>query len=356
MDSRDLSAWLRFLSVELTARKRNALLERFGDPDSILDAKKDALITADGIRPADAEAILASGEPTTMDEIESGRARLVLLDDPAYPSALRDLADPPPALFVRGELPTEEAQKVGIVGTRRASAYGRMVADKFSRELARAGAIIVSGGAFGVDARAHKAAAEEGGQTIAFLGCGVDIVYPADNKALFEQIQENGALVSEFYFGMAPYPHNFPMRNRLIAAASDALLVVEAPQQSGALITADMAAELGRDVYVVPGNIDNPNLAGSYALLKDGARMAVSPEDVCEPLGLRTAAFAPKAKTLSFEQRLVLDALTSQPVRIDEIVHETNLTVQTVQVEVTKLEVMGLVRRVAGGCFIKVMQ
>ena len=205
---------------------------------------------------------------------------------PAYPTALLDLALPPPVLYCRGRLPTAPA--VAIVGSRQMSDYGRRVAKRFAAELARAGITIVSGFARGVDTTAHSAAIEAGGQTVAVLGCGIDIDYPRGNAPLAEKIRAHGAVLSEFPLGAEPRAWRFPIRNRVIAALATGTLVVEATVKSGSLITAHQALELGRDVYSIPGRIFDERSSGANALIGDGAVPALSPRDILECLSLTT--------------------------------------------------------------------
>jgi DNA processing protein len=217
--------------------------------------------------------------------LQSGEARLVLESDPDFPRPLVGLPDIPPALLVWGALQERDRFAVGVVGTRQPSAYGRMVAERFTRDLCEAGLTIVSGGALGIDTVAHRTALEAGGRTVAILGSGLGSPYPAENRALFRRIAESGgAVVSQYAWDATPDQWRFPVRNRLIAAWGLGALVVEAPAQSGALITARLAAEYGREVFAVPGSIDNPKSKGCHALIKDGAALAESAEDILSAL------------------------------------------------------------------------
>lgn len=210
--------------------------------------------------------------------------RILTIADDDYPRALRDLALPPPVLYCRGEL--DETPAVAMVGSRKMSPYGQAVAERFARELARAGLAIVSGFARGVDATAHRNALDAGGRTLAVLGCGIDVDYPRGQTELALDIGERGACISEFPLGCEPRSWHFPVRNRLIAALSRGTLVVQAAIRSGSLNTAHHALELGREVYAVPGRIDDPLAAGTNGLLADGALVARSPRDVLECLAL----------------------------------------------------------------------
>lgn len=206
---------------------------------------------------------------------------ILTLDDETYPRRLRNISDPPLVLFCKGILPDfNEKPAIGVVGTRKATSYGLGVARKFGKELSTCGGIVVSGGAAGIDTAALYGALDAEGQTVAVLGCGVDVTYPRTNRKLFMQIQEKGCLLSEYLPGTQPKPWQFPERNRIISGLSNGVLVIEAPEKSGALITARDALEQGRDVYAVPANIDMPSCAGSNALLSDGAGAVFTGWDV----------------------------------------------------------------------------
>lgn len=354
----ELIDWLRFLSLEFSASKAKSLLDQFGTPGAILAASRGRLREQAGLRPADIEAIrnAAQWEPTSLPYFEKGKMRLIKLHAPDYPASLQALEDPPVALFVRGNFRESDRFGVAIVGTRRASPYGRMVAERLSHDLAQAGLTIISGGAAGIDTIAHQATLAAGGRTIAVLGSGLDVPYPPSNHALFERIASQGVLVSEFPPGSPPDSWRFPVRNRLIAALALAVVVVEAPEESGALITARIAAEIGREVFVVPGNVDNPNMVGSHRLIKDGATLIESAQDVLEALGVQSA---PKPSRelplLSATQEKLLNILSLQPKHLDMLAREAQLPIHQVQIEVTTLELLGLARRMPGGAFVRVL-
>jgi len=239
-----------------------------------------------GLERRTAESLRSLRNRTTPENVAArlmklGIRALTLLDD-EYPALLKQVADPPPVLFVRGQLKNEDEQSVALVGTRRATSYGQAVAQRLARDLAAAGVTVVSGLAKGVDTQAHRAAVDAGGRTMAVLGNGLDQVYPPENAALARQIVERdaGALVSEFAPGVPPDAVNFPRRNRIISGLSMATVIVEAGARSGALITADFALEQGREVMVVPGNINSPMSFGSNELLKQGATPVTSAQAV----------------------------------------------------------------------------
>ena len=279
-----------------------------------------------------------------------GVTALTLLDD-TYPVSLRQVADPPPVLFVRGRLRPTDERAVALVGTRRATAYGRAVAERLARELAAAGVTVVSGLAKGVDTAAHQAAVQAGGRTLAVLGNGLDQVYPPENAGLARDIVERdaGALVSEFAPGVPPDAINFPRRNRIISGLSQITVIVEAGEKSGALITADFALEQGRDVLAVPGSIFSPTHAGANSLLKQGAMPVTSVDDVLELLGSPEAAsdeLARDVPELAPEESTVRQALSDEPRHIDELAHGLGLGPGTVAASLAMLELKGLARQV----------
>ncbi len=252
------------------------LIDAFGDPASVLKASPRALEETKSVNGAVAAAV-AQGQKEALDKslrlIEEHEVTVVTFVDPAYPAVLKHIHDPPPLLYVKGSLAPADRNAISVVGSRRATHYGKTVAGKLAGDLARMSITVVSGMAYGVDTAAHKGALEAGGRTIAVLGCGVDIVYPRPNSKLYERITESGAVISEFPMGTQPSPGNFPLRNRIVSGITLGTLVIEAPRKSGALITARLAMEQGREVFAVPGNIFSPYGEGCHLLIKDGAKL-----------------------------------------------------------------------------------
>lgn len=283
-------------------------------------------------------------------------ARIVTLGEAGYPQALYDLALPPPVLYLRGELPGAPA--VTVVGSRRTDAYGREVAELFGRELAAAGAVVVSGFARGVDAAAHRGAmAAPGGRSVAVLGCGLGVDYPKGQGRLADRLAGRGAVVSEFPVGTGPAPWQFPVRNRILAALAQATLVVRATARSGSLITARHALDLGRDVYAVPGRIFDPGSLGPNALLRDGAFPALHPRDVLEHLD---PPLTPRAATLAgggraeppppgFDRRLLAALAPAEPTPVEALAARLEAPVGRVMAALLTLELGGWVRREPGG-------
>lgn len=256
----------------------------------------------------------------------------------------------PPGLFVRGDLDVLDSPRAAIVGTRSCSTYGKAAAAKFAEHLARAGVVVVSGGALGIDAAAHRAALEAGGRSIAVLPVGIDKAYPAAHAPLFDQIVEQGGLlVSQFPVGGESFPINFILRNHTIACISDAVIVVEAPEASGALRTARAGAELGREVFVVPGPITHQSFRGSHALIRDGAVLVDHPDQVLEALGVSPAAAPSAADSLEPEGRAILDCLSDGPLSIEAMTQKLGRDAEVLMAELSILELEGLVFKAPEG-------
>jgi DNA processing protein len=274
---------------------------------------------------------------------------LTLLDD-TYPPNLRHIADPPPVLFVRGSIREQDENAVALVGTRRATAYGRAVAERLAADLARAGVTVVSGLAKGVDTAAHRSAVDAGGRTLAVLGNGLDQVYPPENSNLAQRIvdRQAGALVSEFAPGVPPDAINFPRRNRVIAGLSRATVIIEAGPRSGALITADFALEQGRDVLAVPGSIMSAMSAGSNDLLKQGAIPVTSASDILNALNPDSVAASPSPTQLELaaNESSVWEALAGDPRHVDDVARALGRGAGDVSATLALLELKGMARQV----------
>ena len=265
-------------------RMKQVLLEHFHDPEDIFYADRGAFSPVEGLTEEAMEA-LSDRNLTQAEEIlelcHQKGLHLLTIQDAAYPNRLKNIPDPPVLLYYKGQLPDLDAFPViGVVGTRKASAYGLTTAKRMGYQIGKCGGIVVSGMAYGIDGMAMSGALTAGQKTIGVLGCGADVVYPLSNRALFQDVEKYGCILSEFPPGSPPVKWNFPRRNRIISGLSNGVLVVEAPEKSGALITARLAAEQGRDVFAVPGNIDIPSFVGSNRLLRDGAIMVSSGWDI----------------------------------------------------------------------------
>lgn len=268
----------------LSDRMKAVLLQHFQDPEDIYFADKEAFSHIEGLSPENLEALQDKGltpAEQIMDACQQENLHILTCRDAAYPGALKNIPDPPLVLYYKGQLPSLDSSPViGVVGTRKASAYGMTSAKRLGYQIGKCGGIVVSGMAYGIDSMAMSGALTAGAKVVGVLGCGADIVYPLSNRALFQDVERYGCILSEFPPGTPPAKWNFPRRNRIISGLSNGVLVVEAPEKSGALITARLAAEQGRDVFAVPGNIDMPSFVGSNRLLRDGAIMVSSGWDI----------------------------------------------------------------------------
>ncbi|MCR4428884.1 MAG: DNA-processing protein DprA [Caldiserica bacterium] len=271
---------------------------------------------------------------------------------PSYPECLNRLEDPPPVIYLwGGEIFYEK--NIAVVGTRKPTNYGKEVAFRISADLSRAGLGIVSGLARGLDSVAHQAALETGGRTIAVLGSGFKKIYPPENKKLAEKIILNGCLISEYPPETSPNQWHFPSRNRIIAALSRGVLVIEAGEGSGALITCDFALDMGIEVYVVPGSVFSPSSRGCHQLIKDGAKLVESAQDILEDFGLTLFPEEKKEEKLTFEERKILETLSSEPLPLEDILAQVDLGTGTVLASLSLLEVKGLIRSLPGNLFVR---
>ena len=279
-----------------------------------------------------------------------GPAEELTLEDSAYPAVLREIADPPEPLYVRGTLDEQDRAAVAVVGARRASAYGLAVAEWLGRELVRHRVTVVSGMARGIDGAAHRGALMAGGRTIAVLGCGPDVIYPAEHEDLMGQIIESGAVVTEFPPGTPPLPHHFPQRNRIISGLSLGVVVVEGRERSGASVTADFALDQGREVFAVPGSIFGETSYLPHRLLQEGATPVTTVDDILTELRLpqRVDQIPARVPALDGVEAIVFALLDFDPQHIDALTERSALPVAEVGRALLVLELRGLVRTLAG--------
>ncbi len=342
------------------------LLDRFGSATEVLGATLSQLGEVERIGPKMATAIRDARHSDLLERVEKHcldhRTRILIPSDREFPRLLRELPDPPPLLFVRGEFVPSDQLSIAIVGTRHPTLYGRQAAESLGRHLARAGLTITSGLARGIDGVAHRAALEVGGRTIAVLGSNVVDIYPPEHWELAEQISKHGVLISETHPFAKPKAGVFPQRNRLISGLSLGVIVVEAADRSGTLITAGHAGEQGRDLFAVPGPIHSRMSRGSNRLIRDGAILIRDSQDVLDHLGpLVVAAKIEEDRTihhpaellLNEQEQRVLQVIQMTPTDIDEIVHESGTPVSRVLSTITVLEMKGLIRRIGGRQFVR---
>lgn len=333
------------------------LLECFETPRAALTASAPELGTVRGMSAAIIDGIKSGGWQGFAEEecrrLDASGARLVTFTSGDYPKSLFQINDPPPFLYVKGEL-NSGGQAVAIVGSRRATSYGLLTTTRLSEALARHGVAVVSGMARGVDTAAHKGALSAHGRTIGVLGCGIDRIYPPENRSLFADMAERGCLVSEFPLGTQPLAENFPRRNRIISGLSQGVLVVEAAEKSGSLITAQYALEHGREVFAVPGNITFATSRGTNHLIKQGAKLVDCVEDILEELpgylGQPESISMPARPgfALSPREAAVYELLAHAPLHIDEIIAQTELTAAEVSSMLLHLELKGAVTPLPG--------
>lgn len=353
-----------------------------GGAEAACSADVDQLNNVEGIGLTKSRAIRAALRQAAAEvdkELERAavkRFSLVCPDDDLYPPLLRSIPDPPTVLYVRGSFEPRDLNAIAIVGSRRCSMYGREQAERFGALLAGAGFTVVSGGARGVDSLAHRGAmSHPQGRTVAVLGCGLDVTYPPENGPLFDQIAQFGAVISEFSLGTPPNKENFPRRNRIVSGMSRGVLVIEADERSGALITARQACDdHGRPVFALPGRVDNALSSGPHQLIRDGAVLAARLEDILDGLGPlpqgvaeptlfeekpdeasapSTQAIAPPHDNVSDRQRSILAHLSADPASVDWLIEQTALPAQVVLQELTFLSLKGHVRRIDGQTFAK---
>lgn len=345
--------WVGFNLVKgIGAVRIQALQNHFGDLSIAWQAPLEALVEA-GLNLKIAENVLKTRKEVDlerfMDQIQRKGIQVLIREDDSYPARLREIDQPPPVLYLRGSLNGDDAWTVAVVGTRRVTVYGRQVAEELSTFLASNGITVVSGLARGVDAIAHDSALKAGGRSIAVLGSGVDRIYPPENTSLAERVIQHGAILSDYAPGTPPDGINFPPRNRIISGLSQAVVVIEAGDTSGALITASFAADQGREVFAVPGNIQAPQSKGTNRLIQEGAHPLLKPEDVLEVLQLERIPQMRAARTVipaDKTEASLLNLLGNEPVHIDEIRNQAGLPIEKVSATLTLMELKGMVRQV----------
>lgn len=356
LDSR--AAWLALSALPgIGSRRLATLISRFGSAEAVLSASAAEIRELEGFSERAARVITRLDLREAQSMIVAAQAaeqRLLIPTDAAYPARLRSIPDPPPVLFARGDVSLFERPAVAIVGSRNHTRYGAEVAADLAHIAVRAGAVVVSGMALGLDAVAHLAALDGGGTTIGVLGSAVDVVYPAANRKLFERVGETGVLLSELPPGSRPHQGSFPRRNRLISGLAQALVVVEAREGSGTLITVNCALEQGRDVLAVPGPITSPTSRGTNRLLRDGAIPILDPEDLLRALGMGEPG-SPEATelpcNLSPEEAQVLAALDVESRHIDDIALATGIPIGTLLGVLLGLELGGQAEQLPGSQF-----
>jgi DNA processing protein len=366
MDSREALVALNLVEGVGPVRVRQ-LLEHFGDAPAILKASKQQLLQVRGIGEDTARNI--SGWEKSVDlagelkRISDFGCHVLTQADENYPALLREIYDPPIVLYVKGALTAKDKNAVAMVGSRMTTHYGIEVARKLAYQLAYVGVTVVSGGARGIDTAAHQGALTGKGRTVAVLGTGINIVFPPENNELFERIAANGAVITQFPFNRTADKQSFPIRNRIVAGMTLGTVVVEANLTSGALITANMAVEAGRQIFAVPGRIDSPRSKGCHELIKKGAKLCEGAEDILSefeylfPASNRPAApnetGVLPALELSQNEQKAFDALTNEESTIDEVIRRSGLPSSAVSVALLSLEMKRVVKQLPGKLFAK---
>ena len=366
MDSREALVALNLIEHVGPVRVRQ-LLEHFGEAPAILRASKHQLLQVRGIGEDTAEAI-ASWEKAIalageLKRISDFGCHILTQADEDYPELLRQIYDPPIVLYVKGRLTAADKNAVAMVGSRQTTHYGLEVARKLAYQLAYLGVTVVSGGARGIDSAAHQGALAAKGRTITVLGTGINLVFPAENKELFERITASGAVLTQFPFNRQADKQSFPIRNRIVAGMTLGTVVVEANLSSGALITANFATEYGRQVFAVPGRIDSPQSKGCHDLIKKGAKLCEGAEDVLSefeylfpgsnrpPTASETGVLP--ALTLSENEQKVYDVLSNEELTIDDVIRRSGLPSSAVSVGLLSLEMKRVVKQLPGKLFVR---
>ncbi|MCZ2126442.1 MAG: DNA-processing protein DprA [Anaerolineales bacterium] len=359
----DKKYWIGFNLIKgIGAVRMQNLIAYFGDLESAWNAPA-AELTSAGLGAKLTEKVLAAKKQVDLNQvwarIEAQGIKILTWADEEYPTRLKEIDQPPPVIYIRGDYAADDLFAVAIVGTRKVTAYGRQMAEEVASFLAASGITVVSGLARGVDAIAHQSALKAGGRTIAILGSGVDKIYPPEHRGLAEQIVERGAVMSDYAVGTPPESSNFPPRNRIISGLSLATVVIEAAETSGALITAEFAAEQGREVFAVPGSVLAPQSKGTNRLIQKGAHPLLTPADLMQALDLtrmEKQKSARKALPADETEAKVLSVLRGEPLHVDEIRNAADLPIEKISAALTMMELKGMVRQVGGMNYVAVRE
>jgi len=357
------SSWLALKMIpnlgNITYRR---LLDRFGDPVDVFNAGLHELLKVEGIRAETAKRIVSNrweGDPQEeLERIKKIGARIIRIVDSSYPMDLKQIHDPPPLLYIKGnDLPLQKIM-IAVVGSRNPSPYGLKVTEEICKGLAMRNIVVVSGMAMGIDAAAHWGCLKVKGSTVAVLGSGIDVIYPGSNVKLYHSIADHGSVITEFSLGTPPEGRNFPIRNRIISGLSKGVVVVEASRRSGSLITASLALEQGRDVFAVPGSIESFKSTGTHFLIKQGAKLVENADDILQELGITSPspgdgppAKKPAVPPLEEDERRIFDILSNYPIHIDHIARSSTFDSAKVASILTGLELKGVIKQLPGKMF-----
>ena len=364
MKKNSLQYWLAWNKITDIGPKRfYNLLEYFGSLDTAWQAKSGEISKILNLNPKISSRIFEEknniNPEQELDLIDKHKVNVLTIEDNQYPDNLKTIHYPPPVLYFKGTIIEADKNSISIVGSRKATYYGKMVAEKLSKDLALSSLTIISGMARGIDTAAHKGTLSVNGRTIAVMGCGIDYIYPPENRRLAQEIQESGAILSEFPLFTLPERQNFPRRNRIISGLSLGTVVVEAAEKSGALITADFALNQGREVFAIPGNINSPLSNGSHNLIKQGAKLVENYQDILEEIHMvfsqKTAGkeIVKENTSLNEEEKIIYQLITKEPAQIDEIIAASKLSAGKVSEILLNLELKDLIKEIEGKRFIK---
>jgi DNA processing protein len=364
LKNNSLKYWLAWNKIPDIGPKRfYKLLEYFVSVDTAWQAKSGEISRVLNLSPKISSRISEEKNniipERELDLIHKYKVNVLTVEDALYPENLKTIHYPPPVLYFKGTIVEADKNSISIVGSRKATYYGKMVAEKLSKDLALAGLTVISGMARGIDTAVHKGTLSVNGRTIAVLGCGIDLIYPPENRRLAQEIQESGAVISEFPLFTLPERQNFPRRNRIISGLSLGTVVVEAAEKSGALITADSALEQGREVFAIPGNINSPLSNGSHNLIKQGAKLVNNYQDILEEIHItlpqKTTGkeMVKENASLSEKEKIIYRLITKEPAQIDEIIEASKFSASKVSEILLKLELKDLIKEIEGKRFIK---
>ena len=368
MDRSSLYYWLALNRISGVGQVSYArLLERYGSPEKVFQADLGDLESIEGMRKNTALAIVnfkrAEKIDRELDELERKRVGVLTLTDPLYPCLLAKIHDPPPYLYYKGSPSIRDGRSLAVVGSRLGTDYGIRMTERLAWSLSKNGLTIVSGLARGIDTAAHQGALMAGGRTVAVLGSGLDVIYPPENEKLFEQIVEQGLVCSEFPLGTLPERQNFPIRNRIISGLSLGVVIVEATQRSGSLITARLALDQGREVFAVPGSIESFKSSGTHRLIKQGAKLVENAQDVLEELHWEEPFKPAKAEAepqgtaetlvLSPQEKQIWDLLSAEPLHVDQMTRMSEIGISRILSLLLEMEIKGLISQMPGKFFVR---
>jgi len=368
MDRKSLYYWLALNRIAGLGKVSYArLIERYGSPEKVFQAEPGDLQSVEGMRKNTALAIVkfkrADKIDRELDELEKQKIGILTLNDPLYPPLLAQIHDPPPYLYYQGSPAVQDSHCLAVVGSRMGTPYGIKMTERLAWGLSQKGLTIVSGMARGIDTAAHQGALMAQGRTVAVLGSGLDVIYPSENKKLYDRIVDLGMVCSEFSLGTLPERQNFPIRNRIISGMALGVVIVEATQRSGSLITARLALEQGREVFAVPGSVESFKSSGTHGLIKQGAKLVEHAGDILEELHWEESPneVAPKSKSkipdripsLSSKEKQIWDLLADGSLHVDQMVRQAGIGISPMLSLLLEMELKGLIKQLPGKMFVR---